>query len=221
MSGLEVYNESGIVMFNSFAKNASKFASGTHVTTTGSLASPAGTRSTLHLSSPSSPFVAFRPQGSAVMCVYQVTNSGSDYYFYIMCNGAAAAQIDWWAFNFSPVSAVGGCGLEVYDTSGAITYSTGVQPLRVIPVGSQVSGRSYAMIPGGISGNRSWDAGANGNFSKYWQQSHFDGIQLVGSTQVGIANFIADRATTPVLNSPLATAMYGPQNFIVADVTNY
>lgn len=215
MSGLEVYNDSGTILFNTMAKNACMFAKGTHLVTTGSSASPVGTRSILTVTSASFPMVAFRPQGTETMCIYQVTSSGTTHSFYIMCSGTTSAAIDWWGFNFT-VQGSSGCGLEVYDSTGVLTYSTGTKPLRI--VGAQTSGRSYAMIPGGISGQAKWDPYPP--VGNYRRQSHFDGVNNAGTNQVRIINFIADQdSVSTTVASPTIT--YGPQNFIIADVTNY
>ena len=215
MPGLEVYNDSGTVLFNTFAKNACMFAKGTHLVTTGSSGSPIGTRSILTVTSASFPMVAFRPQGSETMCVYQVTSSGTSYSFYIMCSGTSAAAIDWWGFNFSLQSA-SGVGLEVYDAAGTLNYSSGAYPLRI--VSAQVAGSSYALIPGGISGTAQWDPYPP--LGHYLRKSHFDGVSNAGSSQVRIINFIADQdSVSTTVASPTIT--YGPQNFIIADVTNY
>ena len=215
MPGLEVYNDSGTILFNTFAKNACLFAKGTHVVTTGGSGSPVGTRSILTVTSASFPMIAFRPQGSETMCVYQVISSGTTYSFYIMCSGTTTAAIDWWGFNFS-LQGSAGCGLEVYDVTGALTYSSGIKPLRI--VSAQVAGLSYAMIPGGISGAARWDPYPP--LGHYLRKSHFDGVSNAGSNQVQIINFIADQdSVSTTVASPSIT--YGPQNFIVADVTNY
>lgn len=160
--GVEFRNEGGIVQIDSSYGNyylsQSGSPSSTAISGTGT-----GISSLLYPQSwvvitivGINPLIAFR--SSAKSFLYNVSQSGSNWTFTIATFGAVGTIINYYIYDTYPTPAGTGWGLEVYDSSGAVTFSSERKYLRVIDqlAGaynfvdgvSNWNGTSYSYTPG-------------------------------------------------------------------------
>jgi hypothetical protein len=134
-AGLTVYNDDGIYQIDETTINLSLISRGTASTfaTHGSGAVYVDIVVTAE-----SPIFAFRaPAANLIVAALSgVSKSGSTWTFRLVVadrDPAAVRQLDWFVYDRPVVAA--SFGLEVYDSTGALRFSSALKPMRVIGYG--------------------------------------------------------------------------------------
>lgn len=230
-TGFECYNDNGRVQANSESFLYSYVKKGTHSCATNAQTGFTTIRSRLDITDfATAGVVAFRPQTTGLgVFVYQVINVGTTRQFYIMSQGTTSLNIDWWYFdNIIPTPTGQKAGVQVFNSSGQVTFSSFSKPMLVnnviegtvtLPTSDigrglgQIaydntyaitipgeSGKVLAGIQGAFSGFESWDI--DSRFGTYYASSHWDCITSLSDGGIRYGGRVMDDDSSPSSYQP-------------------
>lgn len=150
-AGLQIFNEAGVLIVSDLHKNYHLIEKGTFVIPAGGGA--AGGSFTFTRSGRTLPVIAIRAP-ALVGSGEQVVSGGTLTRIFSAPTSAASVTVEFWLFDVVTTSSP--FGLEVYNSSGQLTYSSGVAPMRVAgevvmtgftnTSGTFGAGRTYASV---------------------------------------------------------------------------
>lgn len=160
--GMEIYDDAGVLqasaeMLSHFCR---KTGSGTTVANTGGGAAPS--QAVISVSGYNKPIIAL----SCGSTLSYAGMSGGNAYFW--CSGAVGTAFDYYIFDTLEGIGTAGSGLEMYDTSGNITFSSNYRPMKILgfnPGLTNYAGKSVAAaLPAWssfefVGGLQCWDGG--------------------------------------------------------------
>lgn len=217
-AGLQVYTDTGILQIDE-----NTLCYGLRAKGTGTFNVNIGGATNLRVgqvvvTSAVAPMVAVRRIGT--ISLFSVSVSGSTWtYNFIGVNGGT---FDWYAFDsYTPAMGAGTYGLDIYNSLGQLTYSTGAPIMRIVGVNSTglSNSRSYAVVQAATAFTRFTDLDLQDGLGRYQFTASVAGVsQTIAATTSLTAFFTPFEnyftfATDPDYSDPLP-------GFFVVDVTN-
>jgi hypothetical protein len=147
-TGLQIFSATGELQIDSDTRNYALKASGT-ITLTGNATPSVLKTATVTVNSAFTPLVAIRPRtvGHRV-CHWFTSVSGSTWTFtFIGTNGAV---VDFYVYDKWDTPSANLVGLEVYRYDGVVTFSTSLLSMRIVGLGTNVTGLSASRTYAGI-----------------------------------------------------------------------
>lgn len=236
---MEVLNDSGRVLLNENRYNPSLVASGSATTAdaSGFIQFASSYISIYHTpTGPRPPILAIRPTEYTWLHLMSYDAGTNQWRWTYVSEHAVGASIPYWIFD-RPTGTAENYGLQVWDASGTLTYSTQRKPLRVYPsliTGDMpetatslvnpsaesftfASGRSYAFATGKPASYRKYYSTGGGNQALFG----FNNACRGETNGLGTRNFRHSQGantTSPVLANE---KNWRSRLYIPIDVTNY